>query len=270
MENISFKSKIWGGFRVRLNPFNLNALKLKYVLEDLKDVEGDVLDAGCGAGGMTKAIKYYRPDLKLVGVDISKKAVNEAKKDAQGVEFLYGDVTNLSEFKEETFDAVVTFDVLEHLGKPEESLKEVYRVLKPSGVFSALVPLDGSIFTIHGIAKKLGFIPKKKYAGHVQQFSEADVLRLLTDSGLRLEKKRYSQHYFHQVIDFLYFSLLYLSRKNVSYSVESYLGRARSGFKPIILGFLKSLVAALSFYESVALKPLPGLGVSITASKRVN
>ena len=87
MEDSDNKEKIWGGSRIRINPFDLNALKLKYVLEDLKDVEGKVLDVGCGAGGMTKAIKYYRPDLKLVGVDISKKAVNEAKKDAQGVEF---------------------------------------------------------------------------------------------------------------------------------------------------------------------------------------
>ena len=58
-----YQNKIWGGSSVRLSLSYLGYLKLKYTLEDLGEVKGRILDAGCGVGGFAKAIKYYRPDL---------------------------------------------------------------------------------------------------------------------------------------------------------------------------------------------------------------
>lgn len=267
MTNSDNRQKVWGRPRASLSPFDLNALNLKYALHDLVGVKGRVLDVGCGAGGLSKAIKHYRPDLKVFGVDVSEEEIAVARKKPEGIRFVHGDVSKLKRFSGNYFDAVVMFNVLEHLDNPGQALGEISRVLKPKAVFSSLTPLDGSVFTIHGAAKRLGFVPKKKYAGHVQQFDEAEVTGLFAKAKLNIYQKRYSQHLFFQFIDFFYFSLLYLRGKNTRYSVETYLSYTESGSKVKILKAVKSLIAVLSYYESALLKPFPGLGLHLTARK---
>jgi ubiquinone/menaquinone biosynthesis C-methylase UbiE len=43
-------------------------------------------------------------------------------------------------FADDIFDAVLCYDVLEHVADPEMTLTEVYRVLKPGGLFLAVFP----------------------------------------------------------------------------------------------------------------------------------
>ena len=54
----NYDAKIWGAPKVRLKPTYMQALKLRYCLQDLESVSGRVLDIGCGAGNMPKAIKH--------------------------------------------------------------------------------------------------------------------------------------------------------------------------------------------------------------------
>lgn len=44
-------------------------------------------------------------------------------------------------FEDETFDLVVTSDVMEHIYEPEKAFKEIHRTLKPGGVHIFSVPL---------------------------------------------------------------------------------------------------------------------------------
>jgi 16S rRNA G1207 methylase RsmC len=53
----------------------MNGLKLRYLLSDLRAVRGKVLDVGCGAGSVAKAVKRERPDLELFGCDPSDPSV---------------------------------------------------------------------------------------------------------------------------------------------------------------------------------------------------
>ncbi len=75
----NYQQKTWGGSEVKLNLGYLAYLNLKYCLQDLKEIRGKVLDIGCGAGGFIKAVKHYRPDLQVFGVDASKIAIAKAK-----------------------------------------------------------------------------------------------------------------------------------------------------------------------------------------------
>lgn len=47
-------------------------------------------------------------------------------------------------FADGTFDVVITQDVLEHLFDPARALREIYRTLKPDGVFLATFPIHAS------------------------------------------------------------------------------------------------------------------------------
>lgn len=58
-------------------------------------------------------------------------------------------------FKDETFDAVISFGVLEHVPYDYESLKEINRVLKPNGLFFCL-NLPNKYGYMHQVAQRRG------------------------------------------------------------------------------------------------------------------
>jgi len=94
------------------------------------------LDAGCGSGYGT----YYLADSgakKIVGIDNFDKAINYAKKyyKRENLEYTVMDVRNL-EFRDNIFDALISFDVLEHLKEmdQEKFLSEIKRVIRPNGI----------------------------------------------------------------------------------------------------------------------------------------
>jgi len=93
------------------------------------------LDAGCGAGYGTHFLAVNGVN-KMVGVDISYEAIKYDKSEfkAANLEFKQMSVTKL-EFVSDSFDAVISFDVLEHLTEVDQRkfIAEVARVLKPVG-----------------------------------------------------------------------------------------------------------------------------------------
>ncbi len=266
MERFDYESKMWGSGKVKTSPFYFGASQIEFALEDIENISGRVLEVGCGAGGMAKAVKYYRPDLDVVGIDISKKAINQARKDPSGVKFYQGNAYKIP-FKDESFDAVLMFDLLEHLEDPKRSLNEVRRVLKPGGTFSAFVPIEGSIFSIPGLVDKFfGYPAKKKYVGHIQNFTFSDLLKLLEKTDLKFIKKKYFGHLVFQLVDLSFFIYLSLRDKNVPYSVEGYLEKEK-GIKRNILYIFKSAIAAICYFESKLFGFLPGSGVHLTAGR---
>jgi uridylate kinase len=89
-----------------------------------------LLDVGCGTGELVSALRRLGVDAK--GVEISKEALELANEDVQPF-LLKGDVLKLP-FKNNSFDMVVTYDVLEHLERSnlKKAAKETIRVAKKS------------------------------------------------------------------------------------------------------------------------------------------
>ncbi|OGV89162.1 hypothetical protein A2Z41_02375 [Microgenomates group bacterium RBG_19FT_COMBO_39_10] len=266
MTHFDYESKIWGGGKVKTSFNYFGASQLRFALADLHKTKGRILEIGCGAGRMAKAVKFYRPDLDVLGIDLSKRAIDEAKRDSQGVKFFPGNVYQLP-FKDESFEAVLIFDLLEHLEDPQKALHEVYRVLKPEGILSCFTPIEGNILSIPGLAKRFfGFPGKEKYAGHIQQYTLEDLLGFLKQSHLKFLEKRYFGHLFYQLVDFAYFTFLSLRGKNVPYSVEGYLARER-GLKRNLIALVKSMIAVICYLESKVFWFLPASGVHLTAQR---
>lgn len=93
---------------------------------------GRILDAGCGSGRMT--IPLSRAGYRVVGLDLVRDSLREIR--ARGdYDLVAGDVRCLP-FRDRTFDAVVCYDVLQHLLKPERAraAEEIERVLMPGGI----------------------------------------------------------------------------------------------------------------------------------------
>lgn len=95
-----------------------------------------LLDDGCGSGYGA----YYLATQgvgKVVGVDLSKDAIRFARRhyQAENLVFMIMDTCEL-QFSSGTFDAVVSFDVLEHIPfEPKgKFISETIRILKPGGI----------------------------------------------------------------------------------------------------------------------------------------
>lgn len=95
-----------------------------------------VLDLGCGYGEFLNHLSCKR----RIGVDFNAEAADHLDPD---VEFIRGDVTDLSFLEDESVQVVFTSNMMEHLrGKQdmERLLMEAKRVLAPGGHFIALGP----------------------------------------------------------------------------------------------------------------------------------
>lgn len=108
---------------------------------------GNLLDLGCGVGlfleSMTETARF---SWKLYGVDVNERLIKEAKtRLGQKVSNLYtGRLTSLR-IKEHFFDCITCFDVLEHDDQLESTLKDIKRILKPSGLLIIQSPNQSSV-----------------------------------------------------------------------------------------------------------------------------
>jgi SAM-dependent methyltransferase len=99
------------------------------------DLSGDVLDFGGGTNA--NYVRFLPQAITLRSVNIS-------------AEFKPTDLTEVGApipFRDSQFDAVITFNVLEHIYDDIGALAEVTRVLKPGGTLHIMVPW---IYPVHG------------------------------------------------------------------------------------------------------------------------
>jgi SAM-dependent methyltransferase len=148
-------------------------------LDDLERPPGGklrVLDAGCGTGGL---LANLRTPAWKVGIDAAAEGVRLAR--SRGLSALVrGSVTTLP-FAAESFDAVISIDVLCHSRVEEvQALAETLRVLRPGGLLLVQVPAFDFLRGEHDAA----VWTKRRYR-------KDEVVRLLSAAGFSLERAGY-------------------------------------------------------------------------------
>ena len=97
-----------------------------------------VLDLGSGEG--YGAALLADAASAVTGVDIDERAVEHARANYTGVDFRVGSATDLSAFADGAFDAVVAFEMIEHVVEQEQVLAEIARVLARDGLLVMSTP----------------------------------------------------------------------------------------------------------------------------------
>jgi SAM-dependent methyltransferase len=135
-----------------------------------------ILDAGCGTGGL---LANLRTPAWKAGIDASREGVRRAR--SRGLAALVEGSVSALPFAEESFDAVVSIDVLCHTGVEEEqALAESLRVLRPGGLLLVQVPAFDFLRGEHDVA----VWTKRRYRS-------GELVRLLTAAGFSLERSGY-------------------------------------------------------------------------------
>ncbi|MEM9213754.1 MAG: class I SAM-dependent methyltransferase [Cyanobacteria bacterium P01_F01_bin.150] len=110
--------------------------------------QANVLDIGCGTGRLLNRLVAKYPNLQGTGLDFSSEMLLEAGRSSRyplQLTFVQGNATPLS-FADAQFDAIFNTISFLHYPDPTQVLAEVYRTLKPGGMFY-LVDLVGRSLT---------------------------------------------------------------------------------------------------------------------------
>jgi ubiquinone/menaquinone biosynthesis C-methylase UbiE len=147
----------------------------KYYLEKFIKAGACVLEAGAGAGRFTIELAKLGAnitvgDISKVQLELNEKYVEEAGFEKQVEARVELDITNLAEFGDNQFDAVVCYGgpISYVLDKAEQAVDEILRVTKPRGhVFLGVMSLLGTshhffedITTIQGYPEILKSVNK--------------------------------------------------------------------------------------------------------------
>ena len=96
-------------------------------------LEKPVLEIGCGTGHWTKFFK--QKGLQIYAIDISEKMLKVAlKKNPEGIQFEKMSVEDLR-YKDHYFENIISIASLEFVDNMDQAFYEIFRVLKPGGIF---------------------------------------------------------------------------------------------------------------------------------------
>lgn len=183
---------------------NRRNLALTRAVSALTPQQGRVLEVGAGAARFSRAIAGQLPAWHAHACDIDRVGLLHGSAADHNLCVAQADMTALP-YTSGVFDAVVLFDVLEHLKQPQPAVRELARVLRPGGILHALVPCEGQPATLHWLMWKTSLAAdlKERSVGHVQRFTHQSLTALLQTNGLEIESVSYSMHWLGQIRDVL-------------------------------------------------------------------
>lgn len=269
----NYEQSIWGKGYASTAITSPTSFRLNQALRSLAGIPagGKVLELGSGAGQFIRSIQKLRPDLECHGCDVSETAIAEAKAVHDGVVYQLNGAT--LPYGDATLDAVLIFDVLEHVEDADAILREVYRTLKPDGVFYAFVPCEGDVFSLWNFCRRIGWKGDltKKYAGHINYFSRNSLRQAFVKHSFKNITFRYSEHVLGQLLGFVAFNLMDRSAKKKGLTQingeEYFQSLDKTVTQPGLFSFVKHLVNALVYIESSIFTFLPSPNVHSVVRK---
>ncbi|MFA5839246.1 MAG: class I SAM-dependent methyltransferase [Candidatus Margulisiibacteriota bacterium] len=141
---------------------------------------GKILDWGSGLGQMTYLLT--RRGFEVTSLDLTAANSPFYSKINQRL-IVPADPIKLP-FPDQSFDAVLSCGVLEHVANDRESLKEIHRVLKTDGFFFIYM-LPNKFSYIEHLSDLL------KRSDHPIRYSTSDIRQLLISAGFNVKSVRY-------------------------------------------------------------------------------
>lgn len=247
--------------------------RLRSLVKSVTLKKGKILDMGCGGGRISETLPYYYPKADVYGCDVSKTALDYAKKFGSG-KVRYDQIKNKRlPYNDNFFDVCICLDVLEHVPDVNYLLNEIRRILKKGGNFFLIVPCEGQSLTFTWFFRKLHFGQDLtyRYFGHIHpEFTHKYVVSLLRKHGFNIRKSFYSEHAFYQLMHLFIFYLpkailsLFLGDKIAhEYTNSSLIRKPKNKFTPLMLirkfwfAFFDFMMTFPMYYETIILRRVP-------------
>jgi ubiquinone/menaquinone biosynthesis C-methylase UbiE len=175
----------------------------KQVLDKLNIKPSDrVLDIGCGQGNfLSRIVKQYK--CSGIGVDISERSVKYANNHYRNrrLKFMRSDALNIN-LKSNSFDKVISCDLLEHVVDKDRVLSEMVRVSKYEGKLLIHAVNKNDRFTLDWLWEKLGIDIYSRALHDRNLFVDPKLTRKrLEELGINVEEIRYYDAFFTLMFD---------------------------------------------------------------------
>ena len=161
-------------------------------------IRGCILEDGCGVGEYLARLQPLAQQVVGLEVEFDRAVAAHAK-----AHQLTCAAAEALPFPANSFDLLLSHEVLEHVRDDRQAVAEMARVLKPGGRLLLFVPNRGYPFETHGIywqgkyrfGNKLfvNYLPRKwrdSLVPHVRAYSSADLGRLFANTNLAIVEKR--------------------------------------------------------------------------------
>lgn len=158
-----------------------------------------LLDIGCGVGHVLHLAK--KKGLDVYGAEPDKKLIEIGEKIyKEDLHMKPCDVFGIKVFKKR-FDNIIMIDVLEHIEKDKEALKEIKKHIAPGGQLVIVVP-----------AYQFLYGPRDKEIGHFRRYTAGGLAQRLEAAGYAIE----SLGYWNMLGVFVYFILSKILKKKTA------------------------------------------------------
>jgi len=160
-------------------------------------IQGRVLEDGCGVGKYVKRLAERGG--AVYGLEYDFERAVEARTHGQRIVNAAGETLP---FPDESFDLILSHEVLEHVSDDRLAVGEMARTLKPGGRLVVFVPNRGYPFETHGVYWRgryrfgnillVNYLPRRwrdHLAPHVRVYSHGDLERLFQGLPLRLVER---------------------------------------------------------------------------------
>ncbi len=176
-----------------------------------------ILDFPCGRGFYLNMLRHVSP-AQLVGADLDWSVLEKAKRNVghlPNITLQYANIYRMP-YPDDTFDAVILSEVLEHLDDDVAGLREARRVLKPNGVVAITVPNANYPFSWDPINKTLETLFDTHissgplaglWANHHRLYEYDQLREAVTKAGFVIEEERAFTHHSFPFIHNLVYGL---------------------------------------------------------------
>ncbi len=152
-------------------------------------VKGRVLENGCGVGMYVEHLTPYGG--KVIGLEYDFERAREA---GERSPLIVNGAGEGLPFPDESFDLILSHEVLEHVQDDAAAAREMARVLRPGGRIVLFVPNRGYPFETHGVFWRgryhfgniplVNWLPRRwrdKLAPHVRVYTKGDLEKIFVD-----------------------------------------------------------------------------------------
>ncbi len=168
--------------------------RLRMIVEAAGErIRGDILENGCGVGTYIEHMQPYGG--RIFGLEYDFERAAEARQRASHILSAAGEYLP---FPAESFDLILSHEVIEHVRHDRMAVEEMVRVLKPGGRLVLFCPNRGYPFETHGIYWKgkyrfgnkplVNYLPRPlrdKLAPHVRVYTRGDLEALFEGLPVR-------------------------------------------------------------------------------------
>lgn len=160
-------------FLYQTNRINETIPEIKKLLKP----KSKLLDIACGSGYVLSVLPKGS-----YGIDINPRHVKAASANAPNAKIIEGDIKK-TPFKPGFFDLILAMEIFEHIPDGNLVIDEVWRILKPHGVFLVTVPSENFLW-------KLRFLASSMYVTEpmCNSFSKKSLLSLFGKHKFRIKK----------------------------------------------------------------------------------